>query len=98
MKLIHAVLTVCTLAISSIATAQPPTPEAYRKINAEVLSNLHTQILDKWFPRSVDDKNGGFNENYRDDWSPGREGERGIGYQSRLTWLSGATAWRFPPD
>jgi mannobiose 2-epimerase len=102
MKFIHSSLFIFIIAFPLIATAaEPPTPETYRKINTQVLSNLHTQILDKWFPRAIDEQNGGFNENFRDDWSPApaaRQDQRSIVYQSRLTWLSAAAALRFPND
>src|SRR4051812_38785384 len=101
MKILHAAAIICLLAIASTTFAQAPTADAYRQLNAQVLDNLHTHILDKWFPRAVDETAGGFNENYREDWSPGtpaRQTERSIVYQSRLTWLSAAAALRFPRD
>ena len=76
--------------------AEPPSPEAYRRIADQVEASLFRDDLNKWFPAAIDNKNGGFLENFRNDWSPGRGGIKSIVYQSRLTWLSAAAAMRYP--
>jgi mannobiose 2-epimerase len=78
--------------------AEPPTPQAYRRIADEVEASLQRDDLSKWFPAALDDKNGGFFENFREDWSLGRTGEKSIVYQSRLTWLSASAAMRYPKE
>lgn len=90
--LLPILLLVCT----DLRAADAPTPDAYRKVVAAVESSLQNDDLTKWFPRAVDDKNGGFLENFREDWSPGRTGEKSIVYQARLTWLAAAAAERYP--
>lgn len=73
-----------------------PTQADYLRIAEEVDVNLRNEILDKFFPTTSDDQNGGFLENYGLDWTrlPGRG--KSIVYQSRLTWTSAEAARRFP--
>jgi len=73
-----------------------PTKEVYLRIADEVTANLQSQILDKFFPATVDEKGGGFFENYSLDWSRGDGDNKSIVYQSRLTWTSAQAARRFP--
>lgn len=73
-----------------------PTPATYRRLADETESNLREQILAKWFPRAIDEKGGGFFQNYGEDWSPGRAGAKGVVYESRLTWTAAQAAIRFP--
>jgi mannobiose 2-epimerase len=79
-----------------VCGAAEPTPAEYRRIADQVEANLRQQILDKWFPAAVDRENGGFYENFNNDWTRGATGEKSIVYQSRLTWLSAQAAKRFP--
>ena len=76
--------------------ATRPTKEVYRRIADEVAVNLQSQILDKFFPATVDEKGGGFFENYGLDWTRGAGDNKSIVYQSRLTWTSAQAARRFP--
>jgi len=84
---------------SSAITFAAPDKQTYLKIADEVEKSLHDDDLNKWFPASIDEKRGGFMENYREDWSSGdRAGQRSIVYQSRLTWLASAAAMRYPKE
>jgi mannobiose 2-epimerase len=90
---------VLLLALSTTSFAsEAPTPETYRRLADQVEASLFRDDLNKWFPAAIDDKHGGFLENFRYDWSPGRAGVKSIVYQSRLTWLSAAAALRYPKD
>jgi mannobiose 2-epimerase len=73
-----------------------PTPENYRRLADQVEENLKDQILAKWYPRAVDEKGGGFFQDYNEDWSPGRGGSKAVVYESRLTWTAAQAAMRFP--
>lgn len=73
-----------------------PAPETYRRLADEVEANLKGQVLAKWYPWAVDEKGGGFFQNYSEDWSPGRAGSKGVVYESRLTWTAARAATRFP--
>lgn len=74
----------------------PPTKENYLRIAAEVETNLQKEILQKFFPVTVDEQGGGFYENYSLNWTRTAGGNKSIVYQSRLTWTSAAAAGRFP--
>ncbi len=89
------------LAVSNVLAADPgpaarPTKAVYLRIADEVTANLQSQILDKFFPATVDEKGGGFFENYRLDWTRGAGDNKSIVYQSRLTWMSAQAARFFP--
>ncbi len=75
-----------------------PSAGDYRRIADEVETSLQRDVLDKWFPAAVDQKGGGFYENFAVDWSRGADRERSIVYQSRLTWLSAQAGIRFATD
>jgi cellobiose epimerase len=45
-------------------------------------------IVDCWFPRCVDVRQGGFHQNFAFDWRQLPDTQRTIVFQSRMTWLS----------
>src|SRR5690349_7734988 len=72
-----------------------PNKSNYLHIRDEVENNLQRQVLAMWFPRAVDNSNGGFHEGYDEQWKPeGSPTQRSIVYQSRLTWTAGQAASR----
>jgi len=89
-------LGVSNVGAADTGPATRPTKEVYLRIADEVTANLQSQILDKFFPATVDEKGGGFFENYGLDWSRGAGDNKSIVYQSRLTWTSAQAARRFP--
>ena len=95
---ILALQSVMMVIVAQSFAAERPTPEAYRRIADQVEASLLRDDLNKWFPAAIDERDGGFFENFRYDWSPGRAGTWSIVYQSRLTWLSAAAAMRYPKD
>ncbi|HXB59976.1 MAG TPA: AGE family epimerase/isomerase, partial [Candidatus Acidoferrales bacterium] len=82
-------------AVAADAVAQPSAAD-YRRIAGETDTNFQKEILDKWFPRAVDERGGGFYENYGVDWSRGPGNDKSLVYQSRLTWTSAQAARRYP--
>jgi mannobiose 2-epimerase len=52
----------------STAPAQPAR-ETYLKLADEVETALHSEVLDMWFPRTVDHEHGGFHSHFGRDWS-----------------------------
>lgn len=60
----------------------PPSAAAYLRIADEAEENLQKHILDQFFPRTVDKENGGFKENFGEDWSPGPNQQRKSGKNS----------------
>jgi mannobiose 2-epimerase len=78
------------------APSTRPAKETYLRIANEVEANLHKEILDKFFPVTVDEQRGGFYENYSLNWTRIADSGKSIVFQSRLTWTSAAAARRFP--
>jgi mannobiose 2-epimerase len=81
--------------VAADSVAQPSAAD-YRRIAGETDTNFQKEILDKWFPRAVDERGGGFYENYNADWSRGSGNNKSLVYQSRLTWTSAQAALRYP--
>ena len=73
----------------------PSTGENYARLAGEVDENLTRHVLEQWFPRAVDPQ-GGFHQNYAEDWSRLPPADRSVVYQSRLTWLAAQAARRSP--
>jgi mannobiose 2-epimerase len=73
-----------------------PVKETYLRIANEVEANLQKEILEKFFPVTVDEQGGGFYENYSLNWTRAAGSNKSIVYQSRLTWTSAQAARRFP--
>jgi cellobiose epimerase len=78
------------------APSTRPTKQTYLRIADEVEANLQKEILEKFFPVTVDEQGGGFYENYSLNWTRTVGSNKSIVYQSRLTWTSAAAARRFP--
>jgi hypothetical protein len=49
------------------------TRDNYRKLADEVETALHRDVLDVWFPRTVDNVHGGFRSDFTRDWQPGAQ-------------------------
>jgi len=75
-----------------------PTLANYRAIRVQVENNLRAQVLAQWFPRAVNAKTGGFDQNFSQNWTNTSQGERSIVYQARLTWLASQAALRYPSE
>jgi mannobiose 2-epimerase len=76
----------------------PDEAAAYRRIAAECEDNLRKHIVSQWFPRAMDEKRGGYFQNYAEDWSFIDKDDRATVYQGRLTWLAAEAAHRYPAE
>lgn len=100
MKMLCLIGFVCVATLAASAPAADPTTRAsreeYLRIADEIDANLQREILDRFFPATVDEQGGGFFENYGVDWTrlPGQA--KSIVYQSRLTWTSAQAARQVP--
>lgn len=74
----------------------PPSPAICADLKEQVDLNLRSDILAKWFQRAVDDRRGGFAQEFHEDWSASPGSQRSIVYQSRLTWTAAMAAERYP--
>jgi len=101
----------CVLGTSSFgqeaskpSTAKPkaipylePTRSNYLKFADEVEEALRRDVLDVWFPRTVDNENGGFRSEFGRDWKPGgQSGGKFSVFQGRMTWIASQVAMRLP--
>ena len=77
-------------------TFAAPSPVAYRQMADSVETNLKEQVLAKWFPAAIDRERGGFYQNFREDWTRDPKNDKGLVYQSRLTWVASQAALRYP--
>jgi mannobiose 2-epimerase len=97
---VRCLIAAVVLSYSSVClTAQPESPpsrQEYLRLAGEVEANLQNEILDRWFPATVDKRGGGFFENYQNDWKRTPGDNKSLVYQSRLTWTSAQAALRFP--
>ena len=84
------------MAAGQTSASTQPSSAVYRRLADETEANLKKEILSKWFPTAMDEKNGGFYQNFGDDWAREPEISRGIVYESRLTWTAAQAAARFP--
>ena len=77
-------------------TYAPAGPEAYARYARETEAMLHTDVLDVWYPRSVDNAHGGFHAEFARDWSalPSR-GKFSV-FEGRMTWVAAEVVLRRP--
>ena len=81
-------------AIAPVSQAQP-TPENLASLADELDAHL-LEIARLWYPRTVDNENGGFYERFSHDWTHQRENAKSVVYQSRQTWTAAAIAGHMP--
>ncbi len=79
-----------------------PAPPLVTPSGAQLLAAMETSlsrdVLGAWYPRAVDTRRGGFHQSFASDWALLPDGERGVVYQSRLTWVAARAALRAPDD
>lgn len=74
----------------------PPTRDTYLKFEKQVDGMLHEDVLNVWFPRSIDNQNGGFNSVFSREWKPGPSQGKFSVFQGRMTWISSQMVLRHP--
>jgi len=58
---------------------------------------LRKDVLEVWFPRTVDNENGGLRSNFARDWTPLARGDGKFSvFQGRMTWIALQVAMRRP--
>jgi mannobiose 2-epimerase len=66
------------------------------KLADEAEAMLRRDVLEVWFPRTVDQQNGGFSSGFTRDWKLGaNEGKFSV-FQGRMTWVAAQVAMRRP--
>src|SRR5208283_2656755 len=77
-------------------TYVPATRENYQKFQDEAETMLRKDILAVWFPRTVDNENGGFRSNFSRDWKPQPSTGKFSVFQGRMTWVASMILIRRP--
>lgn len=81
---------------NSQASSATRSREIYLKLAEDVEATLHRDVLDVWFPRNVDNQNGGFYSGFDRKWHPTpSEGKFSV-FQGRMTWISSQIALQRP--
>src|SRR6266498_2639654 len=65
-----------------------PTKANYLKLADEMETTLRRDVLGVWFPRTIDNLNGGFYSNFSRDWQRTRSEGKFSVFQGRITWLA----------
>ncbi|GAC1667259.1 MAG: cellobiose 2-epimerase [Candidatus Acidiferrum sp.] len=73
-----------------------PTRQNYLKFADEVEATLHRDVLDVWYPRSIDKENGGFRSDFDRQWRPSKSGGKFSVFQGRMTWVAAQIVMRRP--
>ena len=82
--------------IPSRTTVLQPTRETYLKLATEVEDALHTDVLNVWFPRTVDHQYGGFHSHFTRDWKWAPSDGKFSVFQGRMTWVASQVVLRYP--
>jgi mannobiose 2-epimerase len=78
------------------AARPAPSRELYLGVAAEVDDALHADILNVWFPRSVDREHGGFHSHFTRDWQWVPSDGKFSVFQGRMTWVASQVVLREP--
>ena len=62
----------------------------------EMEAVLRHDILDVWFPRSIDKVHGGFNSNFARDWKPAASAGKFSVFQGRMVWVASQIVMQRP--
>ena len=73
-----------------------PERETYLKLAVEVDKALHQDVLEEWFPHSVDLKHGGFHSHFARDWRELPSDGKFSVFQGRMTWVAAQVVLREP--
>jgi len=74
----------------------PPDKASYLKLAGETETRLRQDVLDVWFPRTVDNQNGGFYSGFNREWQATPSQGKFSVFQARMTWISSQVAIRRP--
>jgi mannobiose 2-epimerase len=91
-------LLLCLSLVSILASAQSPQPNraTYLQLATQVDNALHQDVLNLWFPRSIDRVRGGFHSHYGADWQTLPSDGKFSVFQGRMTWVASQVVLREP--
>ncbi|MCJ8164063.1 AGE family epimerase/isomerase [Pontibacter sp. E15-1] len=75
----------------------PPVQDGARaRLAAEIEHSIKTEMLNKWYPQTVDKQNGGFTSTYTYDWKQTGPQDKMIVTQARHIWSNAKAAQLYP--
>jgi mannobiose 2-epimerase len=80
----------------SVSDVVQPTSAEYLKLAGQVENALHTDVLNVWFPRSIDHENGGFHSHFARNWASLPSDGKFSVFQGRMTWVASQVVLREP--
>ncbi|HTW82115.1 MAG TPA: AGE family epimerase/isomerase, partial [Terracidiphilus sp.] len=80
----------------SMITDAKPDAATYLKLAAEVDGALHDDVLNLWFPRSIDHEHGGFHSHFTRDWQWAPSDGKFSVFEGRMTWVASQVVLREP--
>jgi mannobiose 2-epimerase len=78
------------------APGAAPDRDTYLRLAGEVDSALHNDVLNLWFPRSIDREHGGFHSHFSRDWQWAPSDGKFSVFQGRMTWVASQAVLREP--
>jgi len=81
---------------STPSSVPSPARADYLKLAAEVQNALYTDVIDTWFPRSVDHEHGGFHTHFTRVWQWAPSDGKSSVMQGRMTWVASQVVLRDP--
>lgn len=96
MRSLLSALVVCTVACGSAAAQESPAARVSASdLAAEVQAALHDE-LKLWFPRCIDEANGGYHQAFNHAWEKVDQPRRTLVFQSRMLWVNATMAAKLP--
>lgn len=85
------------LALIVVAPSRPVYPQAPKnpeagRLRTKIDALLTKELTEHWYPHAVDEKHGGFHQNFARDWKELPDDNRFLVYQARMTWTAAAFA------
>ncbi len=80
----------------SLAGCQQSSNDARERIASAMEITLKVEMLEKWYPQSVDTLYGGFLSNFTYDFKPTDDQDKMIVTQARHTWTNAKASQRYP--
>ncbi|MDP4254015.1 MAG: AGE family epimerase/isomerase [Bacteroidota bacterium] len=76
--------------------ASKPADSTKRRIAEEMEHSLRKELLDIWYPKAVDEKDGGFLSSFSYDFKPVGSQDKMIVTQARHVWVNAKASERYP--
>jgi cellobiose epimerase len=87
--------------VTSVANNSKPiniaaNKDNYLKLAGEMETTLRRDVLGVWFPRAIDNDNGGFYSNFTREWQRQKSEGKFSVFQGRMTWLAAQVVMKRP--